>query len=515
MTNAGTDQGVRTHATILDVVDNFLVKHRAVDFNNLPGRVLWQFGEEVRRFAAAYEAPVADTARVPLYIGGWPSANFYHADQGELVLSTLLYSGQVYAKDPLSDWFAPERHDMPQIMASRLGYLTEDGRVNTVQTRGFLSVVIPALRFARPLIESGALVLVPTMAFLAHNESTVQELQTALLGRLGADLDGLTRRFRPEDLAVDDRVRGMFAFAGGDREQQLRKMIGRSFRYFSQEWLLAQRHGVEYTAPWPYEQFICEEGLGHLIGGGQHHRVVTGLLHTQLPLFRGLTPKVLAEIRDDDSFAEFRASLLQVYKEIPRIDASRHFTRDLAQTEETLLRPVIERTRREADRGWLRRIGVALAETTMSVGARISYDVATGDLGWQSAGREIVGTLADRVRAKGAPNPNTAWIKLHRHKRTIRDELPASAPQPATPQSISPWHIDSTPSMTLRVSPGVLLLDDLPLRTPTPQTEATESPDTKTCDCGSGLATASCCRGLPEPPPKPTPIPSFWALNPH
>jgi hypothetical protein len=76
-----------------------------------------------------------------------------------LVLSTLLYSGQVYAKDPLSDWFADERYHIERPLAGRPGYFHEDGSPNIAQTRAFLNVVVPALHRLRPLIESGALVL--------------------------------------------------------------------------------------------------------------------------------------------------------------------------------------------------------------------------------------------------------------------------------------------------------------------------------------------------------------------
>lgn len=80
--------------TILDVLDNYLTSSRATDFSSLTGRQLWRLGEEVRVFAENYQHLSADVARMPVYLEGWPSANFFLSDQGQLVLSTLLYSGR-------------------------------------------------------------------------------------------------------------------------------------------------------------------------------------------------------------------------------------------------------------------------------------------------------------------------------------------------------------------------------------------------------------------------------------
>ena len=101
-------------ATILDVVDNFFHKDatpsEVLDVRRLPGRVLYEFGDEVRRFASTYTSESATTmGEAPIYLGGWPSASFW-AVHGDLILSSLLYAGRVLVKDPLSDWFSDERY---------------------------------------------------------------------------------------------------------------------------------------------------------------------------------------------------------------------------------------------------------------------------------------------------------------------------------------------------------------------------------------------------------------------
>ncbi len=68
--------------TILDVLDNFLAINSVKDFARMSGTQLRDLGTEVQRFATTYEPGAAATEKMPLYLGGWPSANFFHASQG-------------------------------------------------------------------------------------------------------------------------------------------------------------------------------------------------------------------------------------------------------------------------------------------------------------------------------------------------------------------------------------------------------------------------------------------------
>lgn len=257
--------------------------------------------------------------------------------------------------------------------------------------------------------------LVPSEKFFAENTDSIAELRSVLMSHIGEDPEEVVSSFQPGDLAVDDRRRGLFVFAGGNRNSQLQSAIDGSLRYFAREWLLAQACGAEYSAPWKYEQYVCEQGLGRMLEASDHQRVVNALLHTELPVFQGLTPKVVASVRDDDTFTDFRGKLFEVYRELPGFGPGPEFARHLAQTEEALLRPTLQHAEREAKRGFLARIGVTLAEASISVGARVLYDAQTGQLGWTTAGREVVGVLADRVRFSGAKSPMTAWTKLYKH----------------------------------------------------------------------------------------------------
>jgi len=485
--------------SILDVLDNFLSIRGGRDVIDLSGREIWQLGEEVRRFASSYSPPPFDTARYPMYLGGWPSANFFVADQGQLMLSSLLYAGQVLVKDPVSDWFSREQYSTDQMIMKRPGYLlAEEGKPNIAGTRRFLATVVPALQILRPLIQSGAVILVSAEPFFAAHHITVDDLRAQLLAKLARNPETITRRFNPADLVVDDRCRGMFVFAGGEKEKQLREAIDRSLWYFSREWLLSQAYGVEYAAPWTYEQFVCEEGLGELLLESPHQRTTNALLHSRLPVFNGLTP-IVADVRDDDAFASFRTKLYEVYEGIPKGGSEADFTRILAQTEETLLRPVLRDAEQAAKHGFLSRLGVGLTEFVVSLGARVAYDTATHQIGWNTAVREGVGLLADRVRIGSATrSPVSVWTKLYKHHRKIADELRLVQIQPGSEPEfeVDPWHIDDEPSMELKVAPGALLFDETNLPEPLEPTGYKEG-NYRPCDCGSGLKWKFCCQTVP------------------
>ena len=84
--------------SVLDVVDNYFTMRPDNYFSLVSGRDVDAFGERVREYAEA-ERPLLDETRHPIYLGGGPSANFALVG-GDLLLSSLLSSGQVLVRDP-------------------------------------------------------------------------------------------------------------------------------------------------------------------------------------------------------------------------------------------------------------------------------------------------------------------------------------------------------------------------------------------------------------------------------
>ncbi len=204
---------------------------------------------------------------------------------------------------------------------------------------------------------------------------------------------------------------------------------------------------------------------------------------------------LVASIRDDCTFSDFRLNLLKVYGDIPAAVQTNDWLRTLAQSEETHLRPVIERAEREARHGVLYRLGIGLAESAISVGARVAYDAQTGQFGWGTVAREAIGTIADRVRFEGSRNPISVWTKLYRHNRTLGQEIRGVRQQAASPPSEDAWAIDAEPSLKVRITSGVMLFDEPPLDGSVDAAGYTAG-DYRPCECESGRKYKFCCKGL-------------------
>ncbi len=165
--------------SVLDVIDNFLLLRPDKEILTLPGTALYDLGSEVRAFTDAYTVPPPKPGERRIYLGGWPSASFW-AVHGELLLSSLLYTGQVLIKDPLADWFGEEQYRNQHLMAARPGYRQEDGTPNAAYTRWFLAHVLPALEYLRPLIEADLVAFVPGEKYILHEQAAVADLERAL-----------------------------------------------------------------------------------------------------------------------------------------------------------------------------------------------------------------------------------------------------------------------------------------------------------------------------------------------
>lgn len=497
-----SESGFWGGTTILDVVDNFTTSKRQ-DISTLPGAALLEFGQEAQRFSSLYEPAAIQSNSYPVYLGGWPSANFWASLHSPLILSTLLYSGQILAKDPILDWFSLDRYRIAGAMGGRQGYLSESGDPNIVGTRAFLRVVLPALQQLRPLIASGALVLVPGESFAATHELEVDELASTIGSSAAFAPERIAEQFGPAQMAWDDRLRGMFVCAPGDADAAIRRAVDHSLRYFAREYLLAASHGVEYAAPWTYEQYMCEEGLESSLLRSESQRILKALWYTDLPIFSGLNPKLLVSVREDDAFMEFRSQLAGAYRGLPENATDDEYARYLAEVEHTWLRPHIQKAEREADGGALARIGVELTQFTAYMSAAIAIDATRGQIGWQSGVTGGLGYLVGKVVSpKRTRDATTIWTNLSRHRMSVDTQM--DRVQLVDRDNARPWNIPAEPSMSVVVTPGAVIIDGSPppQAEPAGYSEGTYAP----CTCGSGLKWRFCCRGVPgsQPPTPPS-----------
>jgi hypothetical protein len=480
-------------ATILDVLDNFFTGYVDSDLGRMPGKTLFQLGEEVRRFTDSYNTSALDTDLHPVYLGGWPSANFGQVN-GEMLMSSLLYSGQVLVKDPISDWFSEEQYQVSHKMSARPGYRTQDGDPNVAATRAFLSNTVPRLLALRPLIQSGIVVLVPAERFFLSDAKPIEELHRQLVNTLAGDPVAYSQRFSSADIPVEDNVRGLFVFAGGERENQLRRAIEDGLLYFAREYALARAHGAVYSAPFDHEQYVCREGLQSAVAPAGH--VFHAVLRSQMPVFSGLTPGLVAKLHGDENFADFRADLHSIYQGTPVAADEAEVSAYIADQEAALLIPKLQRAEKELDRGTLARVGTAISDSSFALAAGVMTDFKLGTHG-AATGLATLPQIVDRWRtSRKSDSSQTIWTALVRHNRTVRQELADVVSQSGATSS-EYWGIPAAPLASVVISKGLAILDSVP-RPPdvtVPLTGYTEGPY-RICECGSGRKFKFCCQGI-------------------
>lgn len=475
-------------ATILDVIDNFF--ESGVDISKVPGTAIVEFGVEVQRFADAYDSISMADDRGSVYLGGWPSANIWLAETGSLTLTSLLYAERAIGRDPISDWFAPERQTLPAFMPSRPGFRDADGRALIAQSRRYLSIAIPGLLAMRPLIEANVVELIPFRRFLGGAQERISALSDAMVDLVMSDPLEFTQRFSPDDLALDDNIRGTFVFAGGDREVQVRRKVRQAVEFFASEYVFATDYGATYTAPFEFERHLVEAGVGG-VAETTGARVMNALMRTEFPLFGNLTPEVVASVRNDDRFGELRAAIYNLYSAIPADWSTGQVDASIQEAEQSLLGPVIARLEADAHEGPLRKAISALPGFAFRVGVGLGVGtaIAPGPLVPSLiAGATAEAAVAGTEKALSRPaQPQKVWQTLFAHSRSVESEVRHSMPQPGT--AAEWWGIPNEPSMNVIVTSGRLISDFL----------STQSGATgvlgrnETCRCGSGLKYKRCC----------------------
>jgi hypothetical protein len=488
--------------TIFDVIDNFFYKESDKNILTMPGKVLYSFGEEIRKYAQGFCLPQVDQSQYPIYIGGWPSANFWDSQNGSLVMSCLLYSGQILAKDPISDWFSFEQYQIQKVMAARRGFFfMNKNEVNIAETRQFLAIVIPALEKLRPLIENNILILVPSNAEILEGQVTIKNITQEIIQRISKNVSNFTKTFRPSELAVEDNVRGVFPFAGGNREDQIIRAIDRSVNYFASEYFLATKNGFNYVAPFRYESYLCEEGLGNILNELPNERILQAVFNSNLSIYSGLTPKLISEIRDDDNFASFRSELFKIYNNIPAKTSQEKLNQYISEAENAVLGPILFEIEKDAKSGILARLGISPLGSVFRIsgGVLLGLLTKTPNIEIKVAVTELINLVSKLIDKKDNQKFNVVWKKLYMHNRNHLQELPRAKDTPKTNggEEKELWGIPEKPSKSILVTEGTLLWEmipdfitkDLPKEYPIEDIYAL-------CPCGSRRKFKFCCQGL-------------------
>jgi hypothetical protein len=490
-------RGVALSITVLDVIDNFFARDSDPDVSRIPGKRLYDLGGEARRLAQVTAPPQVRPGSI--YLGGWPSANFW-AVSGDLIMSTLLYADSVVVKDPLTDWFSYSQYRVPHLMASRPGYLDPETQTpRTAQTRAFLSTIIPALRALRPLVDSGAVVFASSADLNLRESAAIDSMTRELMARLVTDAATYSRQFAATEIAAEDNIRGQFVCAPGDQDASVRRSLEHGMRHFAREYTLARSVGATYTAPFRHEAHLCQHGIGAFTRPGE--RVVTALMTTDLPILANLTPDVVAKVRRDDSYEDFRAQLHAVYADFPVGVSEDEASEYLRDQERALLSGPLKEAERHLDRGVLRRLGAALTKGSFKIATGLAADAILGTplLATSVATAKTAAEVAAENRPQG---PQRVWNALVQHSRKVEQELTGvqerhgERVQSGAQGDVPYWGIPDTPSMSVAITAGLTLCDYMPPRHVAALERGHQEEAYGPCPCGSGLTFRYCCRNL-------------------
>ncbi|MCS6566552.1 SEC-C domain-containing protein [Curtobacterium flaccumfaciens pv. flaccumfaciens] len=476
-----------TASTTLDLIDEHFPPGRPLDPASTPGSAIFEFGEAVRSNPSL---PVPRQGLAPIYIGGWPSSNFGLVN-GDLLLSSLLYNDQVLIRDPIADWFSDDQYFVDHTLSARPGHRDlAKRRQNTAATRQFLHAAVAALRSMRPLIEAGIIGLVPSAATIRARDRDIAAFTTQLSEFEAFSPVLYSGAFSPNDIPVEDNVRGMFVFAPGTAaEPQVSSALKRGLTYFAREYTVAKEFGATYAAAFEHELYICRNGS---LAMRPQSQVTEALLQSQLPIFQALTPSLIASIHDDDSFASFRVELHNLYESAPRRGSQKDLADFVADQEQVKLQPALNAAQRSAERGLLGRVGVSLRRGAFGIASGLVTDAlaSTGGLATvaNATSSAIAGFFDKPARDAGQP----VWTSLIRHRRTVTEELREVDARPGV--HTTGWEIATEDPMSVTVTPGSLIVDFVP-----GAPVAYESPNGyqegvyRTCWCGSGRKYKFCC----------------------
>ncbi|OEI68067.1 hypothetical protein Cus16_2158 [Curtobacterium sp. ER1/6] len=478
-------------SSTLEILDDFFALRNDEDFSRVPGRTIREFGSQVLTGSQADPAHLSPD-RQPVYIGGWPSANFGLV-HGDLLLTSLLYNEQLLIRDPIVDWFAPEQHLVEHALAARPGYWDpEANQPHMRETRQFLNVAVTQLRALRPLIDAGIVVPVPTARRVYEQRVPIRRLVDRLVKNPDLAPGAYTAAYSPADIPVEDNVRGMFIFASGPNpEPRIAESLRRGLTYFAREFLIAASYGATYTAAFDHELFLCRTGVRDFVRPAT--RTSEAILQSDLPIFSGLTPQLIAEVHDDDMFGQFRADLHELFQNAPVDGTQSDLAAYVSDQERILLQPKLDDARKAAERGILQRIGAGLNAGKFGIAAGLAIDLALQSPGLATGlnvAREMANGFLDAPREQGSQR---IWSSLIRHHRSVGAEMRDVRPKPG---STTGWAVPPEPSMNLTITPGTIIHDFVPR----PDLEPYATPsgytggDYRPCPCGSGLRYRFCCK---------------------
>jgi len=451
--------------SVFEVLDNFFGFQDCPEAERLNNAEIRELREHILDFYAAYGFPPRGEYETRLYLGGFLSSPPFWTEATPYVSSALLCSDSIVLFDPLHYWFCDEQYKRQRLMSAPVGWkrLQEKGpspsptkvlRPDYPLTRKYLAKAFTWLYSMRPLVDAGIVVLIPAEQIVYNQLATTSDLAKGIADRL-EPVESLSETFSPEEITVDDNRKGLFVFAGGNREQQIQKWIGRGIEQFAKDVVVADVTGSVYTAPFGWEQHLGKASFNSFAMEEYQTTLIEGMRNLRLPILANLSPDVLMEIHRDSKYAEFRAGLSDTLRNIQAEIGSQDFVDQVAQIEKDILLPKVEAIYREIQSSRFRAATKSLEEGTFVFVQAFLGNLTTGvDIESSLISSTVVGGLSflQEMFRRILKRDHRIWAHLLPEKPS----LSVYYRPPLLKQNGSVgWEIDEQPSMRIKVARGL------------------------------------------------------------
>lgn len=455
-------------ATILDVLDNYFGSQQYPPADGLNNGKIRQLRERILSFYQTYQLPVNKGVDTRLFLGSFLSSPPFTIDSAPYLSSALLCADSVVVFDPLHHFFCDEQYQRPRLMSAPPGWMSltkkdptgksarQVLRPNYPLSKRYLSQALSWLSTVRPLIEAGLVLCIPAEKLVYANQTPIETLAKGARA-IVEPLSRYTEKFSPDDITVDDNRKGMFAFAGGDRDKQISKYMGQGLEHFAKDIIIANSTQSLYTAPFAWEQHLGRQVLDGFASAETETRLIEGIRNLRLPILANLSPKILLNIHGDSGYAKFRSGIVEVLQHIDAEVGSEAFQDRVHQIERDILVPKVEALQREVSSDFFRRMTNAVSEGIFIFGQTYLANTATA---LESNANLVASALSAGMSLIRELTKSTATSPDRRIWATLLPEKPRLDLYGPTltlrQQPGSDWTMDPVPTNRVLISKGVV-----------------------------------------------------------
>lgn len=443
--------------SVFEVLDNFFESRTCPPAEQLNNAKIRALRERVVEFYKAHDVIPHGDYETRLYLGAFLCSPPFSIEAAPYISSALLCSDSIVLFDPLHHWFCDEQYSRLRLLSAPTGWRNlQTRRPDYPLTKKYLSQAFLWLNSIRPLVDAGIVVLIPAEQIVHARSSEVGEFTTGITGHL-EPVEKLSELFSPDEITVDENRKGLFAFAGGSRTQQIRKWVIRGIEHFARDVIISNTTSSLYTAPFRWEQHLGKSTLNSFSIAERETRVVEAIRNLRLPILSKLSPEVLVKIHKDSGYTTFRAGLRETLHCIDTEIDSQDFIDRVAQIERDILLPKVEAIHREIQSSLFQRATNAVQEGFFAFTQTFLSNVPTGlDVERDLAASAISGGLAflrETFKRVSKSRDHRIWAQLLPQKPSLSIYGP---PLTLKHQEGVKWDIDDKPSMQLKVSAGVI-----------------------------------------------------------